>query len=331
MADGVPVTAPFSYRRRVGFGDCDPARIYYTPRAFNYCVEAVEAWWESTLSDSWSGLLARGLEARILHAGGDFLRPLTAGQEVRVRVRVPGTGPDRLRFRLTGEGEGGEPHFRASVAMGLYDRERGRFVPIPADDRARIGRYEAACGSGDGSPGGGGVENSRAGRAEAIPEAGGTGIPPPDRRIFPVGMFTRTRRVVFGDCSPSGTVDPPKVFEYAIEAAGEWFETIPGVSWLELVSVRMQGAPAVAASCEFHRPMAAGQEVEMGVRVLRLGRASIVLSIEGNDPDGLPLFDSQATLCFIDQRDGFRSMPLPDEFRRRIEAYHRGAGGEGTG
>jgi len=308
------VRREYSYLRRVAFGDCDPARIYYTPRAFDYGVEAIEAWWESILSVSWSGLLSRGVEVRVLRAECEFLRPLTAGQEVRVGIRVPGTGPDRLRFRAVGEGAAEDPCFRAGFTAALYDRTQERFVPIPADDRDRIRRYEDACGNGGETP----AEGSGEGR-----------ILLPERRVLPEGLFTRTRRVVFGDCSPSGTVTLPKVLEYAVEAAGEWFEEVPGVSWLELVSVRNQGAPAVAASCECHRPMAAGQEVAMGVRVVRLGRASIDLSIEGNDPDGLPMFDSRVTLCFIDQRGGFRSMPVPDPLRRRIESYRELCGDGG--
>jgi len=308
------VRREYPYLRRVAFGDCDPARIYYTPRAFDYGVEAIEAWWESTLSISWSGLLERGLEVRILRAESEFLRPLTAGQEVRVGIRVPGTGPDRLRFRAVGEGEAGESYFRAAFTAALYDRKKERFVPISADDRDRIRRYEEACGN----------------EGVAPAEDGGEGrILPPERRVFPEGLFTRIRRVVFGDCSPSGTIYPPKVLEYVVEAAGEWFEEVPGVSWLELVSVRNQGAPAVAASCEYHRPVVPGQDVGMGVRVAHLGRASIGLSIEGNDPDGLPLFDAQVTLCFIDQGSGFRSMPVPDELRRRIESYRERCGDGG--
>lgn len=319
----------FVYPRRVAFGDCDPARIYYTPRAIDYCVEAIEAWWGSTLSASWAELAERsGLEVRFLRAGCEFLRPLTAGQEVRVRVRVPEAGRTGLSFRVTGEGESGEPRFRALLTAGLFDRKKEVPVTIPADTRERIARYEAACGNEGAAPDGGGPGEAT-GRSEGLPEKGDKQDLSPEKRRFPEALFTRTRGVVYGDCTPSGTVYPPKVFEYAVEAAGEWFEEVPGVSWLELVSVRKQGAPAVAASCEFHRPMAAGQAVVMGVRVISLGRASLGLSIEGNDPDGLSLFDSRITLCYIDQEGGFHSMPIPEEFRRRIQEY-RAASGDGN-
>lgn len=312
---------PFTYRRRVAFGDCDPARIYYTPRAIDYCVEAVEAWWETVLRVSWTDLLAaRGLEVRFFRAESEFLQPLTAGQTVRVRVRTPDTGSPRLSFRVTGEGESGEPCFRASFTAGLFDRKRQVPVPLSRDDRERIARYEADCGSEEKVPDAG-RGRAAAGRGERprVPEGGLD--PARERRTFPDGLFTRIRRVVYGDCSPSGTVYPPKVFEYAVEAVGEWFEEVPAVSWLTLVSVRKQGAPAVAVSCDYHRPLAAGQAVAMGVRVIRLGQASLGLSVEGNDPEGAPLFDARITLCFIDQEGGFRAMPIPEELAGRIRAY----------
>ncbi|GAB4365177.1 MAG: hypothetical protein Kow00128_07540 [Deltaproteobacteria bacterium] len=303
------MTAPFSYRRRVGFGDCDPARIYYTPRAFTYCVEAVEAWWEAVLSDSWTGLLARdGLEVRFFRARSEFARPLTVGQTVGVKVLVSDPGSDRIRFWLTGEDEAGERCFLADLAAGLYDRERDRIVPIPERDRERIFGYASAFGI-EGNP--------------LSPQGMTDPPPPPGRRTFPDRLFARARRVAFGDCTPAGSADLPKIVEYAVETVGEWFEKVPGVSWLELVSVRMQGAPAVSASCELYRPVTAGREMAMGVRVLRLGRASLSLLVEGNDPEEIPLFDVGMTVCFIDQRDGFRSMPVPEELRRRIESYRR--------
>jgi acyl-CoA thioesterase FadM len=313
---------PFSFRRRVAFGDCDPARIYYTPRAIDYCVEAIEAWWESVLSVSWTDLLAgSGLEVRFFHAESEFIRPLTAGQVVRVRIRVSDTGQPRLSFRVTGEGESGELYFRAFLTAGLFDRERQLLVPISGDDRERIARYEADCGSEEAPPEAALGRVTPAGRGERSPEPGRAQDPPRETRMLPDGLFTRSRRVVYGDCTASGTVYAPKVFGYAVEAVGEWFEEVPGVSWLTLVSVRNQGAPAVAASCDYHRPLAAGQAVAMGVRVIHLGRASLGLSIEGNDPEGEPLFDARITLCYIDQESGFRSMPIPEEFAGRIRAY----------
>jgi len=295
---------PFFYRRRVAFGECDPARIYYTPRAVDYAVEAVEAWYGSVLGISFAELIdRRGLEASFMRVDCDFVRPLVAGQVFRMRVKVGGIEGENIRFHVEGENDSGEPYFRVDLLACFAERKGHAPVPIPPEHRKRI----ETC------------REPQEGEARVREEKGRS----PLRKDRPSGAapFTRKRRVLYGDCGPSGTIHPPKVFEYATEAIGEWFEEIPGISWLELVSVRRQGAPMVAALCEYLRPMVSGQELTMGVRVTRLGRASIGFAVAGHDADGMLCFDAQMVACYIDQRDGFRPMPIPEEFYGRIEAY----------
>ena len=46
-------TYPFSVRRTVIWGDCDPAGIVYTPRVLDYAMEILEAWYREVLGVSW--------------------------------------------------------------------------------------------------------------------------------------------------------------------------------------------------------------------------------------------------------------------------------------
>lgn len=295
---------PFFHSRRVAFGECDPARIYYTPRAVDYAMEAIEAWFGSALGISFAELIDRdGLEARFLRADCDFIRPLVAGQVFRMRVTVGGIDGDNIRFLVDGGNDSGKPYFRVELLACFAERNGHLPVPIPSEYRSRM----EAC---------------REPRVGEIPfRDGGKGLPGKPVRSAGPALFIRRRRVLYGDCGPSGTIHPPKTVEYATEAIGEWFEEIMGVSWLELVSVRGQGAPMVAARCEYLRPMVPGQEIAMDVLVTRLGRASIRFAVAGRDADGAACFDAQMVVCYIDQREGFRSMPIPEEFHRRIEAY----------
>lgn len=43
----------FEHVIRVGWGDCDPARIVYTARIPWFALEAIDAWWEHTAGASW--------------------------------------------------------------------------------------------------------------------------------------------------------------------------------------------------------------------------------------------------------------------------------------
>ena len=305
-------TEPFSYRRRIAFGECDPARIYYAPRAVDYAVEAVEAWYGSVAGITWSDLVDRhGLEAAFPRVDCEYLRPLIAGQAIRVRLRVVEADRTRILFRASGEGDSGDPYFRVGLLVCHVERDHATPAPIPQGIRDRIETYRSQCGEGIAVPAG----------AKRLPPHGGLRVG--------AAPFTRQRRVVYGECGPSGTIYPPKVFEFAIEAIGEWYEEVPGISWLDLVSVRKQGAPFVSAACEYLSPMIPGRVITMAVRVTRLGRASIGFSVVGRDAEGAPCFDARLEACFIDQEKGFRSMPIPEEFSVRIRAYRAACEADG--
>jgi 4-hydroxybenzoyl-CoA thioesterase len=301
MAD--PPVGPSIYRRRVAFGECDAARIYFAPRAVDYAVEAVEAWFGAELGVSWAELpRARGVEATFLHVGCEFLRPLVAGQVIGVRLTVTGCDGTTIRFLAEGGDDSGEPSIRLRLSLCLAPTGGGTPVLLPREILERVDAYRARCGGGE--------------PAREEPRARG------DRAFPPEGSspFTRSRRVVYGECGAGGTVYAPKVFEYVIEAIGEWYEEVPGISWTTLISERRQGTPWVVAACDYLRPVACGGTVAIGVRVDRVGKSSVGFAVTGYE-GGKPCFDARLTSCFIDQDAGFRPMPIPEEFRGKIEAF----------
>ncbi len=309
---------PFSMQRRVSWGECDPARIYYTPRAINYAVEAVEAWYEVVVGLSWTGLVERyDLDAPFVHIECDYLRPLVASQVVRLRVWVCRADCTSVAFVVSGEDEKGASCFRARLVGVFVEAKTLTPLAIPAEIRQRIESYRARCGEADET-----LNRSNFPGVPAEPlaegaEAGGMG-----QYRLPSGatLFARQRRVVYGDCDASGRIYAPKAFDYAVEAIEEWFEDVPGVSWMDLVCLRKQGAPFVTAGCDYLRPMVPGQSLRVEVRVTRLGGASISFAVTGYDDRGVACFDARLAACFIDQ-DGFRTMRIPEEFRLRIEAF----------
>lgn len=318
---------PFSYRRRVAFGDCDPARIYYAPRAVDYAVEAVESWYGSVLGVSWTEGLGRyRLGPDFARIDCEYFRPLLPDREVRVRVRVAEIGGESLTFLAEGEDDSGNRCFRVRLESLFLDRANGSPAPIPEELRERIEEYRARCGGGGDDPGAGG-------RTEGIPVSPAPGRGEPAHRPRKPGTggtpFTRIRRVRYGECGPSGKIYPPKVFEYAVEVVGEWYGEVAGTSWLTLIAVRGQGAPWVSAGCAFLAPMVPGQEIRVAVRVTRLGRSSIGFSVTGEAAGGVRCFAAEMTACLIDQEAGFRPMPVPEEMAERIRAYQAACGDGG--
>ena len=279
--------SPFVHPRRVAFGDCDPARIFYAPRAIEYAVEAAEAWSGAVGKASWQELLARrGLAPLVEVVDCEYQRSLFASQLVRIRVEPEESSGSAVALRATGQASGagpGEEAFRARVEL--------RFAP----------REEEAAGFAAGA---------------ASPAGAAAGA-------FP---FTRTFRVRWGECGPAGTAYAPRIVDRAVEAAGEWYESCLGVTWLQQCQ-RGRGTPFVRIRCAFHRPLAAGDEVAMAVTVPRLGNASIGYRVEGRSAGRLA-FEADMAACYITEEAGPpKAMPFPDELRRRIEEYQRACRG----
>jgi len=304
----VSAPAPFSLARRVGFGECDPARIFYAPRAIDYAVEAVEAWFEAVPGVSWSELQERhGLETRLASADCEYSRSAFEGQVIQVRIAAALAPDGALVLGAVGELGPGERSFRSLLELRLVDRARSRPVPVPPPWRERIQAYGARWGAPGALP------------AEPAPRPGAEGGAEPG----PAGSapFRRRRRVLYGDCGLSGDAYPPRVVDWAVEAAGEWYQATLGVSWREQC-IRGRGTPFVRIRCDYLRPVAAGQAIDLAVRIPRLGRASIAYDVSGLDAGGSACFEARMAACYITEEGGPpRAMPFPDELRRRILGY----------
>jgi len=312
-SDHPPVTElPFTSQRRVGFGECDPARIYFAPRAFDYAFEAAEAWHEAALGLSFGEIARRfGLTARAEALECEYRRPLLASQTARLRVAGPELEGDRYTLGVSCEVEHGKPAFEARATLALA--AGGRAAPIPAELRGRMEGYRARHG-GLAPPAGA----TAARRLAAAHLPGGA-----PRAAAP---FVRDHRVLTGECGHGGTLYPPRAVEHAVEAVGEWYERCLGISWLEQTWVGL-GTPFVHIRCELFRPMPPGTALRLTVAVPRLGNASIGYDVLAHSGEAL-CFDARLSACHVSQtREGSRPRPFPPEMRERILAYQRACGG----
>jgi acyl-CoA thioesterase FadM len=299
---------PFRYRRRVGFGECDPARIFFAPRALDYAVEAVEDFCEEVLGLSFTGLvLHQGREAKVLSVDCAYERSIAAGQEIDLAVEPVAVGTDRLTVGATAELAPGEVSFRTTITLALVERGGTSLLPLPPELPARLSARGVAP-----APAGGGPF-----RVRPAPRGGGPGA----------STFTRQRRVRYGDCGVSGDVYAPRVADWAVEAVGEWYEAQLGISWIEQCR-RGRGTPFLGIRCDYLGRMEPGQLVTLAVSIPRLGKSSIGYAVVGRDERGAPCFEADMSACYITEEAGPpRAMPFPDELRERILAYQVASGG----
>jgi len=128
----------FVHEIRVGWGDCDPARIAYTGRLPDFALRAIEAWWEHHLGGGWYHLeLDRNIGTPFVHLSLDFRAPVTPRHPLICEVAPVRLGDTSVRFRVRGRQDGTlcfEGHFVSVFSkVGVLET-----IPMPAEVRAAL-------------------------------------------------------------------------------------------------------------------------------------------------------------------------------------------------
>lgn len=132
-------------------------------------------------------------------------------------------------------------------------------------------------------------------------------------------IFTHDQLVRFSHCDPAGIVYYPWFFDMTHATKEDWFLHGLGYSHADLMRERRIGTPTVRIQAEFFKPLRMGETVRYELRVLKVGNASVNLSISGRK-DGVEHLRITQTIVFM-SLDSRRAIPIPDDLRPRIEEY----------
>ncbi|PZQ52157.1 MAG: acyl-CoA thioesterase [Rhodovulum sulfidophilum] len=126
----------FVWRRRVGFGDCDPARIAYTGRIPEFALEAIDAFWEDLLDgDHWFRQFdERGYATPFVHLEIDFSAPVTPRHPLLLAVEPTTVGNSSIAFMVTGRQDGVVCFVTRTVSVFVAIAD---FKKIPVPERVR--------------------------------------------------------------------------------------------------------------------------------------------------------------------------------------------------
>lgn len=98
----------FEHEIRVGWGDCDPAKIAYTARIPWWALEAIDAWWEHYLGgQGWFQMnLDRNFGTPFVHMSLDFRSTITPRNRLICKVAPAKLGKTSITFRVDGYQDG---------------------------------------------------------------------------------------------------------------------------------------------------------------------------------------------------------------------------------
>lgn len=130
-------------RRTVKWGECDPAGILYTPRAFDYITEAIEQWFRDVGGSDWMHMLsAEDIGAPTVHAACNYRSPMAPGLKVCVTVYLERIGDSSLTFLVRCEDEQ-RLYFEGTLVSCVISISDHRACPIPDGMRQRAETYAA--------------------------------------------------------------------------------------------------------------------------------------------------------------------------------------------
>lgn len=131
----------FIVKRKVRFGDCDPAGILYTPRIGYFVVEAI--------LDFVSACFGAPAERSIMNLGimpparsfqVEFLKPMAWDDELEIRVSLKEMRSSAIVFRVTGFVLP-DKVFTAELTQVCIDPETKQAVKIPDTLREVLESY----------------------------------------------------------------------------------------------------------------------------------------------------------------------------------------------
>jgi acyl-CoA thioester hydrolase len=147
-----------------------------------------------------------------------------------------------------------------------------------------------------------------------------------------VDEYRTRRRIEFSDTDAGGIAHFARFFVFMEGAEHELLRALganPGAERAD--GGPLIGWPRVAASCEFLSPVRFGDELEIHVRVLRVGRTSLSFGFAMSH-DGRPVARGRTTtVCAVlDAPEGIQPIPIPAALRAQLEAAPEGGAGDGS-
>ncbi|MDE2016563.1 MAG: acyl-CoA thioesterase [Hyphomicrobiales bacterium] len=108
MTDERRPAETFEHVIRVGWGDCDPARIVFTGRIPSFALDAIDAFWErATGVGGWfENELDHGVGMPFVHMSLDFRQPIGPRHRLVCRVFPVALGKTSVTLRVEGRQDG---------------------------------------------------------------------------------------------------------------------------------------------------------------------------------------------------------------------------------
>lgn len=133
-------------------------------------------------------------------------------------------------------------------------------------------------------------------------------------------MIVTERSAKFEEVDAAGIVFFGQFVTYAHEAMERFFDQVEG-GYVDLITRRRIGFPAVKLSSEFHAPLRYGDGLRIETTVAHLGNRSARFRYRMKRDEGGELVAELDHTVVITDLDAMRSIDMPDDVRAALAAH----------
>ncbi|WP_166418710.1 acyl-CoA thioesterase [Cochlodiniinecator piscidefendens] len=136
---------------------------------------------------------------------------------------------------------------------------------------------------------------------------------------LPKNMWAFKHTFRHGQCDPAGIVYTPKFFDIFNQAIEAWFCDHLHIDYYDVLGPRRVGLGYVSASATFFAPCMMGDEIEIYVRVHKLGGKSYEITLHAmkGDKEALRGYFTTVTTSL----ESHRPIEIPQDIRSAMQNY----------
>jgi 4-hydroxybenzoyl-CoA thioesterase len=135
-------------------------------------------------------------------------------------------------------------------------------------------------------------------------------------------LFRAPIKVCFADIDNAGIVYYPRFMHYFHLAKEEFFGSVLGIPYAEVLHKRNLSFPTVHLESNFRRKIKYGDQIDMEVRVPKIGKSSINWGYRGylsGEENAIVVEGSNITVCV--RTDNFEKRDVPQWLREALTRY----------
>ena len=135
--------------------------------------------------------------------------------------------------------------------------------------------------------------------------------------------FRSLLKIRFGDIDHAGIVYYPRFLHYFHVALEEFFGQALGIDYPILIDEHRIGLPTVHLETDFRRPLRYGDQIDVEVSVLKIGKSSMTFGYRVFKPGKEELLIEGHNVVVCLDMDKFKKRDVPDWLRRKLETQIR--------